>query len=151
MTMSEHRSTLNWKRQSADFNYDTFNREHTLTFKEGVSVAASAAPAYKGKAGHIDPEEMLVGAASSCHMLTFLAIAAKKGITVESYVDNAVGFLEKNDDGMMAVTRIELHPKVTFASQALDQAGLERLHESAHHHCFVANSVASKITVHIEK
>ena len=76
--MGEHKARIDWVRNTQDFNYDTYNREHTWMFDNGTLVHASAALAYKGNEGCVDPEEALVAAASSCHMLTFLAIACKK-------------------------------------------------------------------------
>jgi len=81
-------------------------------------------------------------------MLTFLAIASKKGISVDHYEDRAVGFLEKDKDGKMSVTRVELHPQISFSpSGGVIQEKLESLHSSAHEHCFIANSVKSKVDV----
>ena len=94
--MSEHKVTLEWKRESADFSYESYNRDHVLIFEGGVRVPASAAPAYRGNPAHVNPEDALVAALSSCHMLTFLAVAAKKKFVVDGYSDHAVGFLEKN-------------------------------------------------------
>ena len=96
----------------------------------------------------MDPESALVGALSSCHMLTFLAIACKKQFVVDRYQDEAVGFLEKNAKGKLAVTRVTLRPKVTFggtASPTPEQ--LAALHERAHAECFIANSVITEVTV----
>jgi organic hydroperoxide reductase OsmC/OhrA len=93
--MSEHKITLEWKRESESFSYESYNRDHVLVFEGGARVPASAAPAYRGNPAHINPEEALVAALSSCHMLTFLAVAAKKQFVVDRYSDHAVGFLEK--------------------------------------------------------
>ena len=94
--MSEHHAIVVWKRTSADFTYDTYNRTHEVRFKDGAIVLpASSAPAFKGDADLVDPEEAFVGSLSSCHMLTFLAICARKRLTVEIYEDDAVGYLEK--------------------------------------------------------
>ena len=76
--MSEHRILLNWQRTSSDFTYENYNRDHTWAFDGGVTVHASASPAYRGNTACVDPEEALVAALSSCHMLTFLAIASKR-------------------------------------------------------------------------
>ena len=90
--MSEHHASVVWKRTSADFTYDTYNRAHEVRFKDGAIVLpASSAPAFKGDADRVDPEEAFVASLSSCHMLTFLAICARKRMTVESYEDDAVG------------------------------------------------------------
>src|SRR6201999_304947 len=110
--MTAHHAALRWKRTSDTFTYDTYNRAHEVTFKSGAIVLpASASPAFRGDADRVDPEEAFVAALSSCHMLTFLAICARKRITVESYEDNAVGLLEK-DGGKLWMTRVMLKPRV---------------------------------------
>jgi organic hydroperoxide reductase OsmC/OhrA len=76
--LPEHRIALNWERGDAPFTYDAYPRNHAITFKNGVPEIFSASPAYKGDAAKGDPEDMLVASLSSCHMLSFLAIAAKK-------------------------------------------------------------------------
>lgn len=93
--MSEHKVGLEWKRESERFTYDTYNRDHVVTFEGGARVPVSAAPAYRGNPALVNPEEGLVAALSSCHMLTFLAVAAKKRFIVDRYSDYAVGFPEK--------------------------------------------------------
>ena len=146
--MSEHTAKISWSRGSRDFSYDTYSRDHTWTFGAGVQLQASAAPDYMGSAEKVDPEEAFVAALSSCHMLTFLAIAARKHLIVDSYVDAAVGYLEKDDEGTLCVTRVVLRPKVSFAAQSSPSASaLEKLHQQAHEHCFIANSVRSSVTI----
>jgi len=145
--MSEHRSTLRWQRLGGDFAAKTYSRDHTLEFKAGQQLKASAAPAYAGSADAADPEEMLTAALSSCHMLTFLALAAQKGFTVESYGDEAVGVLEKNPEGRLALTRVTLSPTIIFAGTGPTEDELRVLHERAHRGCFVANSVKTEVTV----
>ncbi|MCC7257042.1 MAG: OsmC family protein [Gammaproteobacteria bacterium] len=145
--MSEHVATIRWRHEGAEMNYDTYPRDHRWEFEGGPVVPASAAPAYQGGAGCVDPEEALVAAAASCHMLTFLAIAARKKLVVASYEDRAVGHLETDAEGRLAVTRIELHPQVSFAGTTPTAADLARLHESAHRNCFIANSIRAAITV----
>jgi organic hydroperoxide reductase OsmC/OhrA len=146
--MSEHQATIQWKRESPDFKYETYNRSHQWRFDSGVEVPASAAPGYQGDPERVDPEEAMVAAMSSCHMLTFLALSAKKKFVVEEYTDEAVGYLEKNDKGKLAITRAILRPKVRFADSASPSEGdLAQLHERAHEHCFIANSVCANITV----
>ena len=148
--MSEHKAKIEWKRTSPDFDYETYNRDHSWSFDGGIKVRAAAAPEFKGPQDCVDPEEALVAATAGCHMLTFLAIASKKKLTVEKYEDNAVGFLEKNEEGKLAVTRITLSPKVTFASGvSVDKGKLEALHASAHEHCFIANSIKASVKVNL--
>jgi organic hydroperoxide reductase OsmC/OhrA len=146
--MSEHLVKINWERNSVPFEYETYPRDHTWTFEGGVEVSASAAPDYKGSDQRVDPEEAFVAALSSCHMLTFLAIAAKKRIAVEEYSDHAIGYLEKNESGKISVTRVLLRPTVAFSeNSAQSPEQLAKLHHSAHENCFIANSVNTVVTV----
>jgi organic hydroperoxide reductase OsmC/OhrA len=146
--MSEHRATIAWSRGSHEFSYDAYPRAHTWSFEGGIEVPASAAPEYKGDASRVDPEKAFVAAVASCHMLTFLALAARKRFVVDDYRDAAVGFMEKNDEGRLAITRVELRPEIAFgASSAPSPEDLERLHALAHEHCFIANSVRAEIVV----
>ncbi len=146
--MSEHKATIKWERNGADFGYKDYSRDHVWRFENGVELAASAAPAYLGNPERVDPEAAFVAALSSCHMLTFLALASNKGFVVDSYEDAAVGTLEKNANGKLAVTRVELRPRVLFSGEKQPtQADLDWLHDKAHRECFIANSVTTKIGV----
>lgn len=148
--MSEHQATIHWRNAGATMDYAGFSRDHQWDFKDGrLTVPASSAPAYQGSDSTLDPEDALVAALSSCHMLTFLAIAAKKRLVVASYTDKAVGYLETNADGRIALTRVELHPEVRFAvGTAVTPEELQRLHDKAHANCFIANSVKTAVTIH---
>ncbi|MEM9481670.1 MAG: OsmC family protein [Verrucomicrobiota bacterium] len=143
--MSEHSAKISWTRGETDFAYESYPRNHTWTFDNGVSIEASAAEGFLGDPANVDPEEAFVASLSSCHMLTFLAICAKKRMAVESYEDAAVGYLEKNEDGALAVTRVELRPVISFSGDAVSPESLRELHEKAHHHCFIANSVKTEV------
>jgi len=146
--MSEHRASVHWSRGGAEFTYEKYPRLHRWTFGGGVSLDGSSAPEYLGDAKLPNPEEALVMALSSCHMLSFLAIAARKRLTVESYEDDAVGHMEKNAEGKLAITRCELRPRVRFSGASVpDAEALAKLHEQAHHVCFIANSVKTEVTV----
>ena len=145
--MSEHVVDLTWTRGEHEFSYETYSRDHEWRFDGGATVAASANPAYLGSEQPVDPEEAFVAAISSCHMLTFLAIAAKKRLVVDSYLDHAVGVMAKNEAGRMAITQVTLHPKIVFDGETPDAEALERMHHRAHQECFIANSVATEITV----
>ena len=140
----EHRVTLDWANGPQPFAYETYPREHRLRMKDAV-ITASSSPVYKGDGKSPDPEELLVAALSSCHMLSFLAICAKKRIAVESYRDDAVGFLE-NDGGRLWITRVTLRPRVRFAQDQTPEM-LADLHHKAHEACFIANSVKTHVTV----
>src|SRR5574337_1063163 len=128
--MSEHGVTVTWRRTSASFDYEAYNRDHSWSFDCG------------------DPEEAYVAALSGCHMLTFLAIASRKRLIVDAYEDNATGFMEKNVHGKLAVTRVVLRPRVRFSgSAAPSRDELAKLHEQAHQGCIIANSVLTTVTV----
>jgi organic hydroperoxide reductase OsmC/OhrA len=146
--MSEHTVKLEWQTSETDFSSANYTRNHRLSFDNGNIISASAAPDYLGDSSAIDPEEMLVAALSSCHMLTFLAIASKRSYIVVSYQDNAIGYLEKNSVGKMAITRVDLTPRIIFSGDKQpNHAELGALHEKAHMNCFIANSVQCEINV----
>ena len=102
-------------------------------------MTATATPAYLGDPAHVDPEEAFVASLSSCHMLTFLAIACKQKFVLDSYEDEAVGHLEKDADGKLAITRVELRPKITWGDDRKPSAEeLDKMHHAAHENCFIA-------------
>jgi organic hydroperoxide reductase OsmC/OhrA len=110
-------------------------------------MTATAAPAYLGNPANVDPEEAFVASLSSCHMLTFLAIACKQKFVLDSYEDEAVGHMEKNADGKMAITRVELRPQIRWHGDRIPSAEeLDKMHHSAHENCFIANSVKTDVT-----
>ena len=146
--MSEHKATIVWARNGADFGYKTYPRDHAWRFDNGIEIPGSAAPAYLGNPDRVDPEGAFVAALASCHMLTFLALASNRGFVVDSYEDCAVGHLGKNANGKMAVVRIDLHPQITFSGAKLPaQSDLDWLHDKAHKECFIANPVNTEVTV----
>lgn len=146
--MSEHVAEIEWSRGDAEFTYEAYPRDHRWTFDGSTYVEASAAPDYRGTPSRVDPEEAFVAAVASCHMLTFLAIAARKRRTVESYRDRAIGHMEKNDEGRLAITRVVLRPEIRFAAGSEpDEKTLTSMHHSAHDHCFIANSIRTEVTV----
>jgi organic hydroperoxide reductase OsmC/OhrA len=144
--MSTHHASIRWSRATPDFAYDTYDRGHDWRFGGGTTLRATSAPEYKGDAALPNPEEALVAALSSCHMLTFLAVAARKRLVVDAYEDDAEGVLAKNAEGKLAVTTVTLRPRVTFASEVSPET-LAQLHHQAHEHCFIANSVKTEVKV----
>jgi organic hydroperoxide reductase OsmC/OhrA len=147
--MSEHHASVRWKRTSADFTYDRYNRTHEVSFNDGAIVyPGSAAPAFKGDADRVDPEEAFVASLSACHMLTFLAICARKRLTVDAYEDDAVGIMEKGSNGKLWVSRVTLRPRIVFAAgTAPDAATLADIHHRSHEECFIASSVKTDVAV----
>jgi organic hydroperoxide reductase OsmC/OhrA len=150
--MSEHIATIKWERQGAVFTDNRYSRAHQWEFDGGVTVPASSSPsAVKlplSNPAAIDPEEAFVASLSSCHMLWFLSLAARKGFVVDSYVDSAVGHLERNDKGRWAITRATLRPRVVFSGASTPTPEeLKALHDAAHRECYIANSVTTSISV----
>ena len=145
--MSEHRATIHWNREGTQFTHKEYTRDHMWKFEGGSEIRASAAPQYFGNEELVDPERAFVAALSSCHMLTFLSLAARDGFVVEEYVAEAVGIMERNGEKRIAITRVVLRPVITWGGDAPDQEKLDSLHENAHKYCFIANSVTTEIEV----
>jgi organic hydroperoxide reductase OsmC/OhrA len=145
--VSRHQATIRWQRQTEGFSYPEYNREHSWTFEGGTTVAASAAPVYLGSGKLVDPEEAFVAAIASCHMLTFLAICARRRLVVDAYTDEAVGYLEKNRHGKLAITHVELTPLVRFSGQQPTADELQLLHRQSHEQCFIANSIRTRVSI----
>ena len=144
--MSEHRAIIRWSRGETGFKYREYTRNHDWEFPNGLIVNASATRQFLGDPDQVDPEEAFVASLSSCHMLTLLAICAHKQMVVNSYVEHAVGFMNKNLNGKLAITQVELHPQIQFSEETnLDRESLIQLHDAAHHECFLANSVTTEI------
>jgi len=152
--MSEHRATIEWTGGAAagDFLKLRYTREHRWTFDGGVELLASASPSvvpapWSNPRG-VDPEEAYVASISSCHMLTFLFVAAKAGFAVATYRDEAVGVMTRTAAGVAWISRVTLAPRITYAGDRQPTAEqLGQLHHAAHEGCFIANSVKTEITV----
>jgi organic hydroperoxide reductase OsmC/OhrA len=142
--MSEHRAAVEWK-LSGEFRYEAYSRNYTIRF-DGISAPGSAAraniPATSNTTSGIDPEQAFVGSLCACHMLWFLALAAQKKWVVESYVDEAVGILDKT-----WMSRVTLRPTVVFSGKQPTGEEHAALHRRAHEKCFIANSVKTEVIV----
>ncbi|MDI6625542.1 MAG: OsmC family protein [Brevundimonas sp.] len=150
--MSEHLATVEWSRNGQTFSDNQYDRAHDWRFDGGAVVrgspAPSSVPAPMSDPAAVDPEEALVAAVSSCHMLFFLAYAAKRGFVVDRYRDDAVGVLGRDDRGRMSITAVTLRPEVVFSGEARpDAAALDDLHHRAHEACYIANSIRAAITI----
>ncbi|MDA0143390.1 OsmC family protein [Vibrio sp. RW] len=151
--MSEYGAVIRWKKAEDEaFSDNQYSRGHTWEFDGGVTVHASSSPHVVplplSVAENVDPEEAYIAALSSCHMLTFLGIAAKQKYVIGSYVDDAVGVLEEDESGRLSVTTVTLRPKIVFiGSKVPTRAQLDKLHHLAHKNCFIANSVKTDIVV----
>ncbi len=153
--MAQYSATVAWQRQAGEAFIDNqYSRGHHWLFDGGLRVAASSSPHIVplpySVAENVDPEEAFIAALSSCHMLFFLSIAAKKRFLVEAYTDNAIGIMGPNASGRQAMTQVTLRPKVSFSGErepSLQQ--LEKMHHQAHQQCFIANSVTTKVSTEI--
>ena len=146
--MSDHRISLAWSRDGGPFARAGYKRDHTVRFTGGQVVNASAAAAYGGNASHADPEQLLLAAMSSCHMLTFLAVAANRGYVIDSYDDDAECSLGKNAEGQTFVSNAVLRPRIRFSGDHVPNAeDLAKLHERAHRACFIASSARTDIRI----
>lgn len=148
--MSEHRARVEWHRGGAAFTDNRYSRGHAWMFDGGAVVQASSSPSVvplpMSIASAVDPEEAFVASLSSCHMLWFLSIAAKRGFVVESYDDEALGVMGRDERGKTAITRVTLRPRTRFAGTRVPTADeLEGLHDEAHEECFLANSVRTEV------
>jgi len=138
---------VQWRNTRDDFDAKTYSRNHEWQFSNGVKVPVSAAVKYAGDPACVNPEQGLVASVASCHMLTFLALAAKGGFHLLEYTDTPYGVLQKNAAGRMAVTHVTLRPRTRFSGTAPTACELDALHEAAHRNCFVANSLNSEVSV----
>lgn len=151
--MSSYSATVRWHRDpNEDFAKGRYGRGHEWAFDGGAVVRASASPdnvpsGTADEAG-VDPEEAFIAAIASCHMLFFVDYARRAGFVVDSYVDEATGIMEMNDEGRVAVTRVTLRPRTRFAGGREPTAGeVAQLHHRAHEDCFIANSVTTKVAI----
>jgi len=154
--MSEHKAIISWKRSSPDFLIGKYSREHTWSFDGGLTVPASPSPSVVpvpySNPTHVDPEEAFVASVSSCHMLTYLYLAGRQGFQIDSYHDEAVGVMTKNEKGVPWVSLITLHPQIVYSGDKLPgPADEERLHHLAHEQCFIANSIKTEVIVSATK
>lgn len=148
--MSELSIQLHWQRIEPELRAGSYSNQHTVHFNDSFELEVDAAPDWGGKPENTNPEQALAAALSSCHMMTFLALAAKAGWPVASYHDHAVAFLGKNPKGQMSVTRIDLKPVVRFDTGfSVDDAKLAEMQDRAHRYCFIANTLAESVEINI--
>jgi organic hydroperoxide reductase OsmC/OhrA len=150
--MSEHCATIRWKNTSEDFLSGKYSREHVWEFDGGVVVPASPSPSVVrvpfSNPKNVDPEEAFVAAVSSCHMLTFLYIAAQAGFLVQNYEDEAVGVMSKGENGVPWVSEVTLNVKIVFGGEKQPTPQqLDELHHQSHEQCFIANSIKTQVRV----
>jgi organic hydroperoxide reductase OsmC/OhrA len=148
----EYRADVVWTRGDQPFVDRRYSRAHVWRFDGGIEVPASSSPLSVklplSRPDAVDPEEALVAAVSSCHMLFFLDFAAREGFVVDRYEDAAVGVMTKNERGKLFVSKITLNPRVVFAgAKRPSDEDVNELHHRAHAECYIANSVRSEVVV----
>jgi organic hydroperoxide reductase OsmC/OhrA len=148
--MSKNTATVVWQRAGAKFTDNRYSRSHRWLFDGGVEVPASSSPHIVrlplSVEAAVDPEEAFVASLASCHMLTLLSIAARRGFLIEEYRDEAVGDLAKDATGKLAMTLVILHPQIVFGGERLpSREEIEALHHAAHEECFISNSVKTEV------
>jgi organic hydroperoxide reductase OsmC/OhrA len=148
--MAEYRTVVEWTRAGAAFTDNRYSRGHRWLFDGGVEVPASSSPHIvplpMSVAAAVDPEEAFVASLSSCHMLWFLSIAARRGFIVDSYQDHAVGIMGKDATGRLAMTQVTLRPETQFSGVKRPTADeVLAIHHEAHEQCFIANSVKTEV------
>lgn len=148
--MAQYTAEVLWLRNEQDFLGNRYSRRHLLRFDGGIEVAGSSSPHVvplpMSDAAAVDPEEAFVASLSSCHMLWFLSIAAKRKFCVDRYFDAAVGVMGKDADGKVAMLTVTLKPAVQFSGDRVPtEEQIEQMHHEAHEECFIANSVKTEV------
>ncbi len=150
--MTNYAAKIAWRNDAPEmFAKNQYTRGHTWEFDCGITVPASSSPhavrvPFSVEAA-VDPEEALVASAASCHMLTFLYVAAKAGFDVASYSENAIGEMAALEDGRQWLAKITLDPNIEWLGDAPTADELAQLHHDAHRECYIANSIKSEIVV----
>ena len=136
------------------YSDNKYSRAHHWSFDGGVTVPASSSPhvvplPYSVEE-NVDPEEAFIAALSSCHMLVFLSIAAKRRYVIDIYEDKAVGIMEADSEGRVSITKVTLRPNIKFSGDKQPTfAQLEKMHHQSHKECFIANSVKTEVVTEI--
>ena len=148
---SQYNATVVWKRGIEKFTDNKYSRAHQWVFESGNIIAASSSPHIVPLPysidENIDPEEAFVASLSSCHMLFYLSIAAKKKWVIDRYEDRAIGTLEKNEEGKLAMTKVVLDPEISYSENSPSKEQEAEIHHLAHKACFIANSVKTIVEI----
>ena len=139
---------LKWNLDGGELSPGKYSNKHQIEFNDEIIINGDAAPDWNGNKKNSNPEQALAAALSSCHMMTFLALAAKMKWPITSYKDNAIAVLGKNSKGKMSVVKIELNPKVKFSNDfSVDVLEMKKVQDRAHRYCFIANSLSDEVKV----
>ena len=148
--MSEISIDLIWNLDNGEMLPGKYSNQHEIIFTPDIKISGHSAPDWRGSELNANPEQTLAASLSSCHMMTFLALAAKMKWPVSGYRDKAIATLGKNSKGLMSVTKIQLNPKVEFSNGfSVDNAEMEKMNERSHRYCFIANALSNDVEVTI--
>ena len=146
--MSEISINLTWKIGEGEMTPGNYSNKHEIAFTPNTKIIGDSAPDWQGSELNTNPEQALAASLSSCHMMTFLALAAKMKWPLISYRDNATATLGKNSKGQMSVVKLELSPKVEFSGKfKIDDSEMKKVQDRAHRYCFIANSLSEEVKV----
>ena len=146
--MSEISIDLIWKLEKGEMAPGKYSNQHEIIFTSNTKIIGDSAPDWRGNELNSNPEQTLAASISSCHMMTFLALAAKMSWPVISYKDKAVALLGKNSKGLMSVTQIELNPKVKFSDGfSIGDDEMKKMQDRAHRYCFISNSLSNEVKI----
>ena len=146
--MSKISIDLIWKLNDGEMSPGKYSNQHEITFTKNTKIIADSAPDWRGSELNTNPEQTLAASISSCHMMTFLALAAKMNWPVISYKDNAIATLGKNSKGLMSVTEIKLNPKIEFSDNfSVNNGEMKKMQDRAHRYCFISNSLSDDVKV----
>ena len=139
---------LNWLLEDGELSYGKYSTDHKIKINDEIIINAGSAVEYGGNPNNLNPEQAFVAAVSSCHMMTFLALAAKMKWPVITYEDKAIAYLGKNSKGRMSVTKIELSPKITFKGNfTISDEEMAEMQDRSHRYCFIANSLSQEVEI----
>ena len=144
--MSELSIQLKWQLGEGELVQGKYSNSHEITYNNQFRMTADAAPDWGGDIANTNPEQALAASISSCHMMTFLALASKAKWQVSSYEDKAEAFLGKNSKGQMTVIKIRLNPSVQFSDGfTVSEQEMNKMHDRSHRYCFIANSLSEEV------
>ena len=145
MTVHRYESRVAWQGDTGA-GYDAYDRSHEAGAPPaGASLQLSSDPAFLGSPAQLNPEQLLLVAASSCQLLSFLARAARMRLSVLAYEDHAEASMDM-DDAPARIDRIVLRPRITVAS-GTEGSRVRKAVEGAHRDCFIANTLSCEMVI----
>ena len=146
--MSSLSIELLWENMDDSFSPEKYSTEHKIKINDTITYIAGSAPEYGGDNKNLNPEQSLAAAVSSCHMMTFLSLAAKMRWPIIKYSDKAIAYLDKNSKGKIFVNKIELNPIINFKKNfKVSEEEILKMRERSHRYCFIANSLSDEVRV----